>query len=131
MVPTLDPIGTLVFTSKRYRRGRGIQVGDLVSFDHPVKHGRGLKRVVGMPGDFVLRDTPGAGEPGHEMMIQVPKGHCYIAGDNLKYSRDSRMFGPLPLALIRGKVVAGLRFGADTGYIPEFQRYGGALKEVN
>ena len=26
-------------------------------------------------------------------------------GDNLTFSRDSRMFGPLPLALIKGKVI--------------------------
>lgn len=27
-------------------------------------------------------------------------------GDNLPYSRDSRHFGPMPMALIRGKVIA-------------------------
>lgn len=27
-------------------------------------------------------------------------------GDNLDYSRDSRHFGPMPMALIRGKVIA-------------------------
>ncbi len=27
-------------------------------------------------------------------------------GDNLPYSRDSRHFGPMPMALIKGKVVA-------------------------
>lgn len=37
---------------------------------------------------------------------QIPKGHCWVAGDNLPYSRDSRHFGPLPMALIKGKVVA-------------------------
>lgn len=38
--------------------------------------------------------------------IQVPEGHCWIVGDNLPASRDSRQFGPLPLALVQGKVVA-------------------------
>lgn len=27
-------------------------------------------------------------------------------GDNLDASRDSRMFGPMPMALIKGKVIA-------------------------
>lgn len=36
----------------------------------------------------------------------MPEGHCWIIGDNLPESRDSRTFGPLPLALIKGKVVA-------------------------
>jgi len=40
----------------------------------------------------------------------VPQGHCYVVGDNLKYSRDSRMFGPLPLALIKGRVIARFSF---------------------
>jgi inner membrane protease subunit 1 len=31
-----------------------------------------------------------------------------VIGDNLPASRDSRMFGPMPLALIRGKVIAKL-----------------------
>ena len=42
------------------------------------------------------------------MTTQVPQGHCWIVGDNLKHSRDSRHFGPLPLALVKGKVVARL-----------------------
>lgn len=37
---------------------------------------------------------------------QVPEGHCWIIGDNLGASRDSRFYGPLPLAMIKGKVIA-------------------------
>ena len=36
----------------------------------------------------------------------MPEGHCWLAGDNVPWSRDSRDYGPLPLALIKGKVVA-------------------------
>ncbi|KAL6721802.1 hypothetical protein ACLMJK_000907 [Lecanora helva] len=43
---------------------------------------------------------------GKDMMIQVPEGHCWVLGDNLEESRDSRVYGPLPLALIMGKAVA-------------------------
>ncbi|KAG9521820.1 LexA/Signal peptidase, partial [Aureobasidium melanogenum] len=104
MLPTLNASGTSVIVSKWYRRGRGIQVGDIVSYKHPI-HGEitTIKRVIGMPGDFVLRDTPGKGDG---TMIQVPVGHCWTVGDNLAASRDSRMYGPVPLALIKGKVVA-------------------------
>ncbi|KAI1007969.1 hypothetical protein K3495_g250 [Podosphaera aphanis] len=56
-----------------------------------------------MPGDYVLRDTPGKGDG---KMFQVPEGHCWVIGDNLEYSRDSRHYGPVPLALIHGKVIA-------------------------
>ena len=73
MVPTINPVGNWILISKRHRRGRRISVGDLVSFKHPLLEGEGaVKRVVGMPGDFVLSGTPGVGE---ERMVQV--------GDNL------------------------------------------------
>lgn len=36
----------------------------------------------------------------------MPEGHCWVEGDNLEWSRDSRHFGPMPMALIKGKVVA-------------------------
>ena len=39
----------------------------------------------------------------------MPQGHCWIVGDNLVASRDSRYFGPVPLGLIRGKVIASVR----------------------
>ena len=39
-------------------------------------------------------------------ITQVPEGHCWLIGDNVDASRDSRFYGPLPLALIKGKVIA-------------------------
>lgn len=38
--------------------------------------------------------------------FQIPPGHCWLVGDNMTASRDSRIFGPVPLALVRGKVLA-------------------------
>ena len=52
-----------MLVSRRHRRGRNIGIGDVVNFYHPIKVGEGgIKRVIGMPGDFVLRDTPGKGD---------------------------------------------------------------------
>jgi inner membrane protease subunit 1 len=36
--------------------------------------------------------------------LQVPTGHVWIQGDNLLHSLDSRVYGPVPLALVRGQV---------------------------
>lgn len=55
-------------------------------------------------------------------MLQVPKGHCWVVGDNLAWSRDSRLFGPVPMALIKGKVLARYRLWSD------FQWLGNGLK---
>jgi inner membrane protease subunit 1 len=41
----------------------------------------------------------------HQKYIRVPEGHAWIIGDNLSHSQDSRRWGPVPLAMIRGKVV--------------------------
>ncbi|KAI2633885.1 LexA/Signal peptidase [Xylaria nigripes] len=132
MLPTFLATNEWFVTDKRYRRGRGVQVGDCVVYSIPVEPGEeGLKRVMGMPGDYVLLNSPPSSAPrpsyyavegdsassgvgfdrvgrdvGSENMIQVPKGHCYIVGDNLPWSRDSRDFGPIPLGLIKGKVIA-------------------------
>ncbi|KAH7342621.1 signal peptidase-like protein I [Rhexocercosporidium sp. MPI-PUGE-AT-0058] len=108
MLPTIEVVGDMVLIDKGYRRGRGVVVGDVVSFDSVVQPGeRVIKRVIGLEGDFVGRDTPGMGMGvGGGEMLMIPKGHCWVVGDNLPYSRDSRHFGPMPMALIKGKVVA-------------------------
>ncbi|OAA51453.1 Peptidase S24/S26A/S26B/S26C [Metarhizium rileyi] len=105
MLPTFTVDGDWIAADMRHRLGRGITVGDLVLYKIPIfANQNGVKRVIGMPGDYVSLGTPG--EKGEHHMIQVPQGHCWIVGDNLPASRDSRQFGPLPLALVQGKVVA-------------------------
>jgi inner membrane protease subunit 1 len=37
---------------------------------------------------------------------QVPKGHMWVTGDNLPHSVDSRRYGPIPLAMVNGKILA-------------------------
>ncbi|KAK3651635.1 hypothetical protein LTR56_004364 [Elasticomyces elasticus] len=102
--------GESVVVSKWFRRGRGLRVGDLVSFKHPINMGENaVKRILGMPGDFVAvggaRGAGQGGEGGGGRMLQVPAGHCWIVGDNLTWSRDSRIYGALPLGLVTGKVL--------------------------
>ncbi|KAH6648988.1 peptidase S24/S26A/S26B/S26C [Truncatella angustata] len=108
MLPTFLVWNEWFVADRSYRRGRHVRVGDCVTYTIPVEpHEDGVKRVIGMPGDYVLVNSPGAK---NDDMMQVPQGHCYIVGDNLPWSRDSRDYGPLPLALIRGKVVAKVEF---------------------
>jgi len=59
MLPTFATTNEWFVTDKRYRRGRGVQVGDCVVYSIPVEPGEeGLKRVMGMPGDYVLLNSP-------------------------------------------------------------------------
>ena len=70
MLPVMSVKGDHVVTLTYYRRGKGIVVGDLVDFVHPVVPGEGvMKRVIGLPGDFVLKGERNA--KGEHLMNQV------------------------------------------------------------
>ncbi|CAN0578941.1 unnamed protein product, partial [Ectocarpus sp. 12 AP-2014] len=45
----------------------------------------------------------------------VPQGHVWLEGDNLSNSSDSRTYGPIPLAMVRGRVFFKVREGAGGG----------------
>lgn len=40
---------------------------------------------------------------------QVPEGHVWLQGDNTLNSSDSRAYGPVPYALLRGRAFARFR----------------------
>ncbi len=44
----------------------------------------------------------------HPIPVHIPPGHMWIQGDNMSNSRDSRLYGPIPMGLIRGVVRAKL-----------------------
>ncbi|PVI05219.1 LexA/Signal peptidase [Periconia macrospinosa] len=128
MVPTIPPdviSQPWVIYSKWYRRGRDIKVGDVVTFKTPSKPKQdACKRVIGMPGDYVSVVSPGReaedlGKKPEEgdwanvksEVFRVPEGHCWVQGDNLEWSRDSRMYGPVPLALVQSKVLGYFTWG--------------------
>lgn len=72
MQPTMAPDGEAIFIDKTSRRGRNVKVGDIVAFTHPVMETHAVKRIVALPGDFVLAGTPEAqGGSLEGMMIQV------------------------------------------------------------
>lgn len=142
MFPTIPDTSVLMGVNRTCRLGRGIKQGDCVQFASPL-FPRKLynKRVIGLPGDYVLRSRNCSPTPGdaplcgitdwrkrlrseaaldefgaHDIseamedaewdepeMIQVPEGHVWVEGDNLSWSRDSRFFGPVPMALIKGR----------------------------
>ena len=69
MLPTINVRGVRVCIDNSFSRGRGIKVGDVVDFHHPMVRGQAaIKRVMGMPGDFVVKD---GGEGNGKTMIQV------------------------------------------------------------
>jgi hypothetical protein len=89
---------------------------------------RFVKRVVALPDDVLLREdllamlAPGRRPPGdlpHGWLI--PPHSCFVLGDGVE-SADSLSWGPLPLALVLGKVVAR----ASAGDEPRWRRVPGS-----
>lgn len=68
MLPTFDILGEWILISRFHRFGRNVELGDLVAYNIPINHERGVKRILGLPGDYVLVDSPGSGS---NAMIQV------------------------------------------------------------
>eukprot|EP01135_Chromosphaera_perkinsii_P006432 Nk52_evm1s497 gene=Nk52_evmTU1s497 len=61
-----------------------------------------VKRVLALEGDIV-RTLDHYHIPKHRH-VKIPKGHCWVEGDNPQNSKDSNRFGPVPLGLIAAKV---------------------------
>lgn len=96
-----------------------VERGDIVVLQYPLDPDLDyIKRVIGLPGDEiriqsgrvqvngVLLDEPyiDAPDPRTELTTRVESEHYYVLGDNRAHSSDSREFGQVPRANLRGKV---------------------------
>ena len=102
MTPTVHGEGALLWFEKVTPQTSGYQRGDVVV--SKAMNGTHLvcKRVVALPGDMVSADRL------NKRPIQVPEGHVWLLGDNKDNSIDSRVYGPVPMAMLQGKVRASL-----------------------
>jgi len=130
MMPTLEKDGALVVTDQISPRLGNISVGDVVVARSPFDvRFTVCKRVTGLPGDEIVQ--PPAGPGMQESRIIVPPGYMWLQGDNLENSRDSRVYGPVPQALVRGKVVYQIWPPRQVGFVanalpdPRPSRWGG------
>ncbi len=77
-----------------------------------------IKRVIAIPGDrleirndqvyvngIAIAEPYISADPemGDLSPIYIPEGYVWVMGDNRNYSRDSRVFGPVPISTISGK----------------------------
>ena len=132
MEPTLTS-GDRILVNKLSYRLHDVNRGDLVVFDPPASAEPGadhlIKRVIGLPGETVTAvegrvlidgglliepylawpegtDAFGAVpwcDDGGAGSCRVPEGHVFVMGDNRPNSRDSRLFGPVPVDSIVGR----------------------------
>ena len=117
MLPTLAECGEIVIEdsiSVRLNPGN-LQRGELVVLNSPIEPQRSVcKRIIGLAGDTVCVDPTGRLAPSTEHVL-VPKGHIWIVGDNAAESRDSRWYGPVPIALVHGRLCAKVRQSLSLG----------------
>jgi len=78
--------------------------GDIVVARDPTLNRRIVKRIVALENENVVQVLRTGS--GHEELVatSVPKGHCWIEGDNHSESVDSRNFGAIPLGLVESVV---------------------------
>ncbi len=62
------------------------------------------KRVVGLPGDWVLPRKQADDRGERPSPVPVPRGHLWVEGDNAKSSNDSTSFGTVPAGLVEARV---------------------------
>jgi signal peptidase I len=119
----IDIIGTSI-TLFRLPALRNPAPGDIVIFRSPIEEDKDLiKRCVAVGGQQVevvgkelyvngerFPDPPGAkfvkGGSDRYGPIIVPKDHYFMMGDNRDNSLDSRVFGPVPNELVKGKAMS-------------------------
>jgi len=133
MAPALLP-GDRLFIVKTLAARRNLNRFDIVVCKLQGETNRPIiKRIFGLPGDRVdcaygrwrINGKPtdqaiggGCGLPSPQAWI-IPVGHLFLLGDNQRYSRDSRSFGPIPTRLITGKAVFRYWPPARVGPLPK------------
>lgn len=92
-----------------------LAVGDVVTLSKPTDRRVSIiKRIGGLPGDTVTVERPGAPPE----VLTVPPGHVWVVGDNAAASIDCRYYGPVPSALLTGKVLWRIWPPSAVGALP-------------
>lgn len=96
MEPTIHT-NDILLTDHISPRFKNIKHGDIIIAKCPTNPKENIcKRVVGLPGDKI--------RTGLSSTI-IPRGYVWLEGDNWSNSTDSRIYGAVPMGLIRSKAV--------------------------
>lgn len=125
MLPTLSVVEYVLEEKIRHEWfPHKLRRGDIVTYLSPLDPNQLVcKRIIGLSGDTVCIDPTRLSAPVVDedqgsgrrertkpkgMHVAVPKGHIWTQGDNAAASRDSRDYGPVPIALVKGRLICGI-----------------------
>ncbi|XP_015599355.1 mitochondrial inner membrane protease subunit 1 [Cephus cinctus] len=98
--PSMEPTiysNDVLFTEHISPRLQRMSKGDIIIAKCPSNPQQHIcKRITGLPGDKVRHGYT---------TYTVPIGHIWLEGDNNSNSADSRIYGPVPQGLVRGRAV--------------------------
>jgi signal peptidase I len=133
MSPTFEPgerVLALRYWPRRWlRRGQIAIVAPFLNRPADFEQDLYIKRIAGLPGDTLvttLDELEEALRPAFAAFHDadgrrawpIPPGHCFVRGDHPLSAVDSRAWGPLPFAALRGVVIKRLARPAPTGQQP-------------
>lgn len=120
MFPTFKNNDYLIVDELSYRF-REPAHGDVVVFRSPVEPSKYLiKRIIGIPRETVRFTPPGGllGNSGFSSDVTLKENEYFVEGDNRPESFDSRYWGALPRANIKGRAFVRLWPLTQLGFFP-------------
>jgi len=102
MYPTIPAIDSTVYVDLLSGHLRKFNAGDVVAFTSPLDpNALVIKRLIAMPTELVRTDPK---DP-NSRIIRLSKGKVWVQSDNIDMGVDSRHYGPIPLTLLKGRVL--------------------------
>uniref|UniRef100_A0A7S0UIF4 Peptidase S26 domain-containing protein n=1 Tax=Polytomella parva TaxID=51329 RepID=A0A7S0UIF4_9CHLO len=103
MQPTIESEGDVLLVEHVSVNFNRLSIGDVVTSVSP-DNPRDLvcKRIVALEGEVV--EIPPSWKYPFGASTLVPKGHVWLQGDNPSVSKDSRIYGSVPINMIEGRV---------------------------
>ncbi len=116
MVPTFSTAGDIVLVDKVTPHLLGLRRNDVVVSVSPTNPRQTVcKRIKGLAGDEIVVAKRSHYE--QERNVVVPQGRVWLEGDNPSNSTDSRSYGPVPYALVKGRVFFKVWPATASGFV--------------